>query len=104
MISSGRGMANPKVAEAVKNGKAAHLDFTKKAEAKGWETNVTLFDPKTGSTIFADAVTPNAHPVEVKPKTPSGQKKGAKQLPKYERAKKNNERVVYYYPIKKWYQ
>ena len=94
----GKGTANPKILEAIKNGNAEHADFTAKANAKGWKTNVTMVDPKTGKTVRADAVTPSGKPVELKPNTPSGQKKGAGQLPKYERATGNKGRVVYYKP------
>ena len=103
-VSSGKGMANPKIAEAVKNGKAAHAEFSKKVEAKGWQANVPLIDPKTGKPVFADAVTPSGHPVELKPNTTSGKAKGEKQLPKYERATGNNGKVVYYDPTKYWNQ
>lgn len=93
-----KGAANPKVAAALKEGKQAHLDFSERAAAKGWEVNPRLTDPKTGKTVIPDAVTPSGHPVELKPMSPSGVKKGTEQLPKYERATNNNGRVIYYDP------
>ena len=97
-VTSLKGTANPKVSEAINTGKQAHTDFSEKAAAKGWDVNPRLTDPKTGKTVIPDAVTPSGHPVELKPNTPSGVKKGEQQLPKYERAKDNNGRVVYYNP------
>jgi len=41
---------------------------------------------------------PGGHPVEIKPNTPSGRAKGAKQLPQYERAFGKKGRVIYYDP------
>ncbi|MDB5146205.1 MAG: wapA 1, partial [Mucilaginibacter sp.] len=98
--TTGKGAANAKVLDAINNGNAAHADFKAKADAKGWKTEVKMIDPKTGKTVRADAVTPSGKPVELKPNTPSGQKKGASQLPKYERATGNKGRVVYYKPKK----
>ncbi|MGK9126705.1 DUF6443 domain-containing protein [Olivibacter sp. SA151] len=94
--AAAKGAANPVVSKAINRGKAAHSEFTEKAKAKGWDTNVRMTDPKTGKTVIADAVTKSGHPVELKPNTPSGQAKGAKQLPKYERATGENGRVIYY--------
>jgi RHS repeat-associated protein len=96
--STGKGTANPKVAEAANAGKRAHADFSKKAAAKGWTAEPNLTDPATGKTVRPDAVTPSGHPVELKPNTPSGRAKGARQLPKYVRATGNNGRVIYYDP------
>jgi hypothetical protein len=91
-------MANPKVAEAVKGGQQAHKDFSAKVDAKpGWKSNVPMKDA-AGKPIFADAVTSGGHPLELKPRTPAGVKKGAAQLPKYEKATGKNGRVVYYDP------
>jgi len=93
-----KGAANSKVAEALKRGQKAHLEFSEKAAAKGWDVNPRLTDPKTGKTVIPDAVTLSGHPVELKPNSTSGIKKGAEQLPKYERATDNNGRVIYYDP------
>ena len=60
-----------------------------------------MTDPATGKKVRADAVTSGGHPVELKPNTPSGRAKGAKQLPQYERATGKNGRVIYYEPAKK---
>ena len=98
--SSGKGTQNPKVKEAVDKGNAAHKDFSKKADAKGWTVTPTLKDPKTGKTVKPDAVTKSGKPVELKPNTPSGKAKGANQLPKYERATGQKGRVVTYDPNK----
>jgi hypothetical protein len=99
-VATAKGAANPKVASAIQGGKQAHLEFSEKAAAKGWDVNPRLTDPKTGKTVIPDAVTPSGHPVELKPNTQSGIKKGAEQLPKYERATDNTGRVIYYDPEK----
>ena len=98
--SAGRGAANSKVSSAINRGKAAHKDFSAKAEGKGWSANVRMIDPKTGKTVIADAVTPSGRPLELKPNTPSGKAKGARQIQQYERATGKKGRVVYYDPKK----
>jgi RHS repeat-associated protein len=98
--SSGKGTQNPKTKEAVDKGNAAHKDFSQKAGKKGWAVNPSLKDPLTGKTVKPDAVTKSGKPVELKPNTPSGKTKGAKQLPKYERATGQKGRVVTYDPKK----
>jgi hypothetical protein len=98
--SSAKGAANPAVAESLRAGKQAHNDFTLRANAKGWATNVRMTDPKTGNPVIADAVTNGGHPLELKPNTPSGVAKGASQLQQYERGTGNNGRVIYYDPVK----
>lgn len=93
-----KGAANPKVARAIKEGKAAHKAFANKVKAKpGWTSEPqNLIDPKTGKQVIPDALTPSGAPVELKPFTPSGIKQGARQLPKYERATGQKGRVIYY--------
>jgi hypothetical protein len=86
------------VKESVDKGNAAHEDFSNKAKAKGWDVTPTLKDPQTGKNVRPDAVTRSGKPVELKPNTPSGKAKGAKQLPKYERATGQKGRVVTYDP------
>ena len=96
-----KGAQNSKTKDAAQAGKEAHKEFGEKAKAKGWKTEVTMTDPATGKKVRADAVTSGGHPVELKPNTPSGRAKGAKQLPQYERATGKNGRVIYYEPAKK---
>jgi len=97
----GKGAANPKIMEAIKNGKEAHKAFSKKAEAKGWSVNPRLTDPLTGKTVIPDVVTKSGKPLEYKPNTRSGKYKGKRQLPQYERATGQKGRVIYYKPKKK---
>ena len=93
-----KGTKNPKVKAALDKGNAAHADFFKRAEEKGWDVEPRLTDPQTGETVIPDAVTTSGHPLELKPNTPSGKAKGKSQLPKYERATNSNGRVIYYNP------
>jgi hypothetical protein len=60
-----------------------------------------LTDPKTGKTVIPDIITPSGHPLEYKPRTPSGMEKGKVRLKGQERAAGNNGRVIYYEPKKK---
>ncbi|MBK7883705.1 MAG: hypothetical protein IPJ81_07815 [Chitinophagaceae bacterium] len=94
-----KGTQNSKVKEALEKGNKAHKEFTEKAKAKGW-TTPTLKDPKTGKTVKPDAVTKDGKPIELKPNTRSGKTKGARQLPKYERATGQKGRVITYDPSK----
>ncbi len=77
-------------------GREKHAEFSEKAKAKGWETEPRLTDPKTGKQVKPDAVTKSGHPVEYKPRTPSGKAAGRRQLKKYERATGKKGRVIYY--------
>jgi hypothetical protein len=73
-----------------------HREFSEKAKAKGWQVEPRLIDPKTGKTVKPDAVTKTGKPVELKPNTASGQRKGRQQLKGQERATGKKGRVVYY--------
>ena len=95
------GTNNPKVKEALDYGNQMHKELTAKAKAKGWTTGKRFTDPKTGKPVIPDIVTPSGHPLEYKPKTPSGIKKGKTQLKGQERATGTNGRVIYYEPKKK---
>jgi RHS repeat-associated protein len=78
-------------------GRQAHSDFAATVKQKpGWKSEPSLTDPATGKTVKPDAVSRAGRPVELKPKTPSGQAAGRRQLPKYERATGKKGRVVYY--------
>ena len=66
----------------------------------GWDSKPRGIDPKTGKVVKPDALTPSGRPIEYKPKTPSGIRKGKAQLKKYERAFKKKGRVIYYDPNK----
>jgi hypothetical protein len=79
-----------------KVGREKHQEFFQKAKAKGWQVEPRLTDPKTGKIVKPDTVTKNGKPVELKPKTASGQAAGKRQLPKYQRATGKKGRVVYY--------
>jgi RHS repeat-associated protein len=93
-----KGTANPKVLEAVNRGKKAHSEFSQRASKKGWDVNARGRDPQTGKTVIPDAVTPSGRPIELKPNTPTGRAKGARQISKYERAFNKSGRVIYYDP------
>ena len=98
---SGEGMQNPVVAEAVEKGDIAHRILQERMRAKGWlvdRADTGVIDPTTGEMVYPDAVTPTGHPVEIKPRTPTGVAQGESQLPKYERGWGKNGRVVYYDP------
>jgi RHS repeat-associated protein len=77
-------------------GRQAHDQFKQKARQKGWEVEKELIDPATGKKCRPDAITPKGHPVELKPNTPSGRRRGKKQIEKYERAAGKRGRVIYY--------
>jgi RHS repeat-associated protein len=79
-------------------GRQVHEEFKKKAKQKGWDVEKTLTDPDTGKKCRPDAITPKGHPVELKPNTPSGRRRGKKQMEKYERAMGKRGRVIYYNP------
>src|SRR5262249_5954560 len=78
-------------------GRAAHKDFAAKVKAKpGWTSQPRLTDPKTGKGVEPDATTRSGRPVELKPRTPSGQAKGKTALKKQQRATGKKGRVIYY--------
>ena len=77
-------------------GRQAHDQFKQKARQKGWEVEKVLIDPATGKKCRPDAITPKGHPVELKPNTPSGRRRGKKQIEMYERAARKRGRVIYY--------
>jgi RHS repeat-associated protein len=95
-----RGVNNPKVKEALDYGNQKHNELSAKAKAKGWTTGKKLTDPKTGNKVIPDIITPSGHPLEYKPRTPSGIKKGQSQLKGQERATGTNGRVIFYDPQK----
>jgi RHS repeat-associated protein len=78
-------------------GREKHAELADKVKQKaGWKSEPRLTDPKTGKTVKPDAVTKSGHPLEYKPRTPSGQAAGRSQLKKYERSTGKNGRVIYY--------
>ncbi|MBK8811927.1 MAG: hypothetical protein IPN69_14520 [Acidobacteria bacterium] len=93
-----RGANNPVVRSALNKGRKAHKAFAERVKKKGWKSEPSLVDPKTKRVVKPDAVTKNGRPIELKPKTPNGKKKGARQLPAQERATAKKGRVVYYDP------
>ena len=98
-IAPGKGVNSPKVRQSQSVGNQAHADLAEKVKKKpGWQSEPELIDPLTGSTVKPDAVTPSGHPLEFKPNTPSGRKKGNSQLKKYERATGKKGRTIYYDP------
>jgi hypothetical protein len=71
-----RGSRNPQTAEKLAEGRAKHKEFGNRVEAKGWKSNPSLKDPKTGRTVRPDAVTKGGRPLELKPNTPTGRAQG----------------------------
>lgn len=98
-LAKPRGSRNPKVAKAAAEGRKRHSELKARAkEKKGWQSEPSLKDPKTGDTVRPDLVTPSGRPLEYKPNTPSGRAKGKQQLPAQERATGKKGRVIYYEP------
>jgi hypothetical protein len=98
---SGKGMQNPAVRAAVEKGDVAHAILQDKMRSKGWlvdRGDTGVLDPQTGKTVYPDAITPQGHPVEIKPRTPSGATVGDSQLATYERATGRTGRVLFYDP------
>ncbi len=82
-------------------GREAHKQFKQKVEQKkdkGWQAEPTIEDPETGKKMRPDALTPKGHPIELKPNTPCGKRKGRQQIKKYEKATGKKGRVIYYEP------
>ena len=96
---SGLGMQNPVVREAVEDGDVQHRMLQERLRQKGWSVDradTAVIDPATGQTVYPDAISPRGHPLEIKPRTSTGEARGATQLPKYERATGKKGRVIYY--------
>lgn len=96
---SGLGMQNPIVREAAEDGDIAHLLLQERLREKGWlvdRADTAVVDPATGKTIYPDAISPAGHPVEIKPRSPTGERAGRTQLDAYERATGRNGRVIYH--------
>jgi RHS repeat-associated protein len=93
-----RGMNNPVTRTAVERGRQVHQEFANKMKEKpGWLSQPRIKGPN-GETLYPDAIDPKGRPVELKPNTPSGRAKGAKQIEQYKEATGTNGRVVYYNP------
>ena len=98
-----RGVRNESTRVAQEKGMKAHNEFRNKIKAKkdkGWQDNPKIYDKERNKYLIPDALTPSGAPVELKPRTSSGIKKGKSQLPKYERATGKKGRVIYYDPKK----
>jgi hypothetical protein len=88
---------------AAARGRQVHEEFKQKVLAKkekepGWQEKPKVTDPVTKKELRPDALTPEGHPIELKPNTPSGRAAGARQIKKYEAATKKKGRVLYYDP------
>ena len=94
-----RGTHNTKVRSTIKRGKQAHREFAEKikAKGKGWQSEPTIRG-SDGKIMRPDGIDPKGRPIELKPNTPSGRYRGAKQIKKYRDATGTNGRVVYYNP------
>jgi len=94
-----RGSRNPKVAKAAAEGRRQHKAFADKVKKKqGWTSEKKVTNAKTGESARPDARTPGGNPIELKPNTPSGRRKGAEQRKTQERVTEKRGRVVYYEP------
>jgi len=95
-----KGSANEVSNDARRYGQQKHKEIqdNAKKKEKGWKTEQVATDPQTGKPVRVDLLTPDGSPVEIKPGTPSGRAKGAKQLPQYERAFGKKGRIIYYQP------
>ena len=83
---------------ATKAGREAHRKFAEKVRGKadeGWQSEPKITGPH-GETLRPDAISPSGRPVELKPNTPSGHRRGEAQLKRYEEATGKQGRVVYY--------
>ena len=97
---TGRGMQNPKVAAAAAVGRQKDKEFSERvAQKPGWRTgkDAALKTPE-GGTVYPDALDPKGRPVELKPNSVSGRKKGVRQINMYKSITGTNGRVVYYDP------
>jgi hypothetical protein len=102
---SNQGMQNPIVRNKVENGVLKHEMLQERMRRKGWlvdRAETGMIDPATGETVYPDAITPTGHPVEIKPRTPTGVEAGKSQLPQYERATGKRGRVIYYLDETDW--
>ena len=62
-----------------------------------FQSEKTIIGP-LGEKLRPDALTSSGRPVELKPNTPSGIKRGNAQIKKYKEAAGKNGRVIYYDP------
>jgi RHS repeat-associated protein len=91
----GRGMNNPKVREAARRGREAHIEFAEKVRQKpGWQSN-PMVRSADGRRLFPDALTPSGRPIELKPNTITGRLRGQRQLRKYEQATGKRGRLIF---------
>ena len=80
------------------NGRLQHRIFAEQVKQKpGWQSEKTIIGP-LGEKLRPDALTSSGRPVELKPNTPSGIKRGNAQIKKYKEATGKNGRVIYYDP------
>ncbi|MCA1626166.1 MAG: hypothetical protein LC778_20715 [Acidobacteria bacterium] len=106
--SSGRGTrALNKVngnTAAVRRGNKAHRQFadaikrrsSRNRNGKRWLSEVRVSDSHTRKSYRIDAVTPEGRPVELKPNSPSGIRRGKRQIRVYQELLGKKGRVVYY--------
>ncbi len=89
-------------------GRQIHNQFKQKVEQKAqqqqarnpnkptWQPEPTIVDPQSGKKYRPDAISPSGHPVELKPNTPSGRRRGEQQLKKYEEILQKRGRLILY--------
>ncbi|HEV8379777.1 MAG TPA: hypothetical protein VGP99_13070 [Tepidisphaeraceae bacterium] len=92
-------MNNPAVREAVEAGDIEHAILQERMRSKGWlvdRSETGILDPSNNRYVYPDAITRMGHPVEIKPRTPTGITAGQSQLPLYEKLTGKSGRVIYY--------
>jgi hypothetical protein len=96
-----RGVRNESTRVAQEKGMKAHNEFRNKIKAKkdkGWQDNPKIYDKERNEYLIPDAISPSGRPVELKPRTPTGIKKGIEQIKEYEKVLNKKGKVVYYDP------
>lgn len=74
-----------------------HRKLAEQVAKKGWKSEKLILGAD-GKYYRPDVITPRGKILELKPNTPSGRKKGARQVGTYEEQLGMPERVIYYEP------
>jgi hypothetical protein len=78
-----RGMRNARTAAAVRRGQGAHASFRQRMAAEGWDTEVRLANGRRADAVRVDHDSKVVEVIELKPRTPTGQQRGAAQINDY---------------------
>jgi hypothetical protein len=80
-------------------GRAAHTQFDQLVMSKpGWQHRPRIVDP-SGRLHMPDSLSRSGKPVELKPATSSGYRRGRRALKRYQRVSEKRGRVIYYDPV-----